>query len=193
MKKLYFIRVEEEYINYLRKYDNKVQDNSNIKCNKPYLGILLEKEKQKYFVPLSSPKRKHSTFIELEEKNKLPIDVFLIRDSDNKLLGIMNFNNMIPVIDEVIIHFNIKQDKDYSLLKKEHIYCVTHQDEILKKAIKIYELVTKYKKQSLIKRSCDFLLLENKCKQYKEFLKLVDKMMRKGNGKIKNNYLIKTS
>lgn len=179
MKKLCFIRVEEDYIKYLRKYDDKVQDNSYVKCNKPYLGILLQKEKQKYFVPLSSPKRKHEIFIELEEKNKLPIDVFLIRDTDNKLLGIINFNNMIPVIDEVIIHFNIKQDKDYSLLKKEHIYCVTHQNEILKKAVKIYNLVTKYKKQSLIKRSCNFTLLENKSKEYKKFLNLVDKMMKR--------------
>ena len=59
MKNLYLIRVNQEYIKFLRKFDNHVQDNSNEKNNKPYLGVLLEKDEQKYFVPLSSPKEKH--------------------------------------------------------------------------------------------------------------------------------------
>ncbi len=46
------------------------------------------------------------------------MDVFLIRDSNEKVIGIINFNNMIPVIDKAIIYFNIKEDKNYSLLKK---------------------------------------------------------------------------
>ena len=93
------------------------------------------------------------------------MDVFIIRDSDDKILGIINFNNMIPVIDSAIIYFNIKEDSNYSLLKKEHIYCVKHSEEILKKSKKVYNLVTKYKKESLVKRSCNFKLLEEKAKK----------------------------
>lgn len=117
--------------------------------------------------------------MELEEKSKLPIDVFLIKDKTQELLGLINFNNMIPIIDEVIINFNMKEDKDYSLLKKEYIYCIKHQNEIIKKAEKVYELVIKYKKISLIERSCNFTLLENKSIEYRNFLKLVDKMFKK--------------
>lgn len=142
-------------------------------------GILIQKEDKKYFVPLSSPKKKHEIFIELETKEKLPIDIFLIKDKVENLLGLINFNNMIPIIDEVIINFNINEDKDYSLLKKEYIYCIKHQDEIIKKAERVYELVIKYKKTSLVKRSCNFGLLEDKCMNYKKFLKLVDKMLKK--------------
>ena len=73
---------------------------------------------------------------------------------------------MIPVIDEVIEYFNIKEDRDYSLLQKEYIYCIKNQCHIIKKANKIYDLVTKHNKISLIKRSCNFKLLEMKSKEY---------------------------
>lgn len=167
MKNLYLIRVNEKYVEYLKQFDVKVQDNLNEKKNKPYLGVLLERENKKYFVPLSSPKRKHQKFIELENKNKLPIDIFLIKETeDNKLIGVLNLNNMIPVTDEVIEYFNIKEDKDYSLLKKEYIYCIKNQNELIKRANKIYDLVTKHNKLSLIKRSCGFKLLEEKCEEF---------------------------
>ena len=169
MKNLYFIKIEEEYVEYLKKFDSKIQDNSNLKNNKPYIGILIENNNgQKYFAPLSSPKEKHLIFDKLQKENKLPIDVFLIRDSNEKVIGIINFNNMIPVIDSAIIYFNIKEDKNYSLLKKEHIYCIKHSQEIFNKSIKVYKLVTKYKKESLIKRSCNFKLLEEKAKDFCE-------------------------
>ena len=46
------------------------------------------------------------------------------------------------------------------------MYCVKHSEEIINKSIKVYNLVTKYKKVSLIKRSCDFKLLEEKAKDF---------------------------
>lgn len=169
MKNLYFIKIKEDYMEYLKKFDLKIQDNSNQKNNKPYIGILIENDDgQKYFAPLSSPKEKHLIFDKLQKENKLPMDVFLIRDSNEKVIGIINFNNMIPVIDSAIIYFNIKEDKNYSLLKKEHIYCIKHSQEIFNKSMKVYKLVTKYKKESLIKRSCNFKLLEEKAKDFCE-------------------------
>ena len=171
MKNLYLIRVKQEYIKYLKQFDSNVQDNSNQKKNKPYLGVLLQRGEQKYFVPLSSPKAKHEKFIELDLQNKLPIDVFLIKEiKSNKLIGILNINNMIPVIDEVIECFNIKLDKDFSLLQKEYIYCIKNQQSIVKKANTVYDLVTKHKKKSLIRRSCNFKLLEEKSALYKNII-----------------------
>lgn len=166
MKNLYFVKIKEDYIKYLRRFDSKVQDNSNLKNNKPYIGILIQRDEQKYFAPLSSPKEKHLIFDKLYNENKLPVDIFLIRDNNEKIIGVINFNNMIPVTDNVIIYFNIKEDKNYSLLIKEHIYCIKHSQEIINKSIKVYNLVTKYNKISLIKRSCDFKLLEEKTRIY---------------------------
>ena len=124
MKSLYFIKVKEKYTEYLKRFDSKIQDNSCLKNNKPYIGVLIKNDNgQKYFAPLSSPKEKHKIFDKLQKENKLPVDVFIIRDFDEKILGIINFNNMIPVIDSAIIYFNIKEDPNYSLLKK-NIYIV---------------------------------------------------------------------
>ena len=167
MKNLYLIRVKQNYIKYLKTFDKNVQDNANEKSNKPFLGVLLQRENQKYFVPLSSPKEKHLKFIELEKENRLPIDVFLIKElRSDKLIGILNINNMIPVRDNVIETFNMKKDKDYTLLQKEYLYCIKNQKNIIKKANIVYDLVTKHNKKSLIKRSCNFRLLEEKCKEY---------------------------
>ena len=85
MKNLYFIKIKEEYVEYLKNFDSKIQDNSNLKNNKPYIGILIENNNgQKYFAPLSSPKEKHLMFDKLQKENKLPIDIFLIKDSTEK-------------------------------------------------------------------------------------------------------------
>lgn len=44
LSKLILIRIDEEYISYLRKYDSKVQINSSAlhKDNKPFVGVLFE-------------------------------------------------------------------------------------------------------------------------------------------------------
>ena len=51
------------------------------------VGVLFKIDSKEYFAPLSSPKPKH-----LKMKNY--VDFFKI---DNGLLGVINFNNMIPV------------------------------------------------------------------------------------------------
>ena len=55
LSKLILIRIDEEYISYLRKYDSKVQINSSVlhKDNKPFVGVLFEINNLKYFVPIS--------------------------------------------------------------------------------------------------------------------------------------------
>ena len=51
--KLYFI--QSEYINYLRKYDNRVAYNKV--PNRPYIGVVYTYNNFNYFAPLSSPKK----------------------------------------------------------------------------------------------------------------------------------------
>lgn len=65
-KELKLVRVDQEYCNYLREYDNKVIYNANIKENRPFIGVLFEVGECKYFAPLSSQKEKHKTM-----KNKV--------------------------------------------------------------------------------------------------------------------------
>lgn len=50
--------VKEDYINYLKKFDDNIRDNKNE--SRPYIGILLEVNGMNYIAPLASPKEKHN-------------------------------------------------------------------------------------------------------------------------------------
>ena len=53
------VKVDYNYCDYLRQYDNKVTYNAGSKELRPYVGILFIINKIEYFAPLSSPKEKH--------------------------------------------------------------------------------------------------------------------------------------
>lgn len=58
-EKLRWYIADKEYVNYLRKFDKKVE---NIEYNeklKPYIGILININNFNYYVPISSAKEKH--------------------------------------------------------------------------------------------------------------------------------------
>ena len=88
----------------------------------------------------------------------------------NKLLGVLNFNNMIPVEDCFIQHLNVKISKNDSpaekaykiLCTKELDWIQKNQDAIIKKANKLYNMICSDKiNHSLKKRCLDFKKLEN--------------------------------
>lgn len=164
------IRVKEDYIDYLRQFDSKVQINSSKydKDNKPFLGILFKINDLEYFVPFSSNKKGklQNMFDTYIETNKKPIDMFFVEDNSGKqrtLLSVLNINNMIPIPEQAKIYFDIKEDKDYSLLIKELNYCKQNKETIIKSAKRIYNAVKNHTWASLEKRCCDFILLEEKC------------------------------
>ena len=103
------------------------------------------------------------------ETGKKPIDMFFIEETYNnerKLLSVLNLNNMIPVCDSAIINYNISQDKDYFLLRKEIEFCNIHKEKIISDSKRIYNAVTTHSWQSLENRCCNFKLLEEKCIYY---------------------------
>ena len=72
---LEIVRVDSDYCDYLRQFDNKVAYNKHEKELRPFIGILFEIETCKYFAPLSSPKTKH-------KRMKNMIDFFKIKDGE---------------------------------------------------------------------------------------------------------------
>ena len=56
---LKIVRINTDYCDYLRKFDNKVAYNKNEKELRPFIGILFKIETCKYFAPLSNLKPKH--------------------------------------------------------------------------------------------------------------------------------------
>ena len=85
--KFKIVKIDYNYCDYLRKFDNKVCYNAGVKELRPFIGVLFQINSKEYYAPLSSPKNKHKVL-----KNKLD----LIKIDDGKL-GVININNMIPV------------------------------------------------------------------------------------------------
>lgn len=161
---LKLVKIDTKYCDYLRLYDNKVPYNFNNKDLRPFVGILFEVSGCKYFAPLSSPKPKH-----LKMKNTIDF----LRLDDGKL-GAINFNNMLPVMDNNVIVIDLnkkyikKSDIKYQSLLKQQIYWLNRNDEMLyNRACKLYfNYVNGTLNKNVYDRCCSFKLLEDKCKDY---------------------------
>lgn len=109
------VKIDYMYCDYLRKYDKRVVYNKGKKELRPFIGVLFSIGDKEYFASLSSPKPKHQIM-----KNN--IDFFKI---DNGTLGVINFNNMIPVYkdnyDVITLnkHNLSKGRKEYQTLLKK--------------------------------------------------------------------------
>lgn len=171
--RLILVKVKEEYVNYLRKYDNKVQINSRAlqKENKPFVGILFKVKGLKYFVPISSngKEKLNKMFDNYIKTGKKPIDLFFIEEMENnkrKMISVLNLNNMIPVCDSAIIYYDLNKDKNYHLLRKEIEFCNKNKEIIISNSKRIYNAVTTHSWSSLENRCCNFKILEEKCMEY---------------------------
>ena len=158
------VKVDHKYCDFLRKFDNKVPYNAGAKELRPFIGVLFTVNNCEYFAPLSSPKAKHITM-------RSNIDLVKI---DIGRLGVINFNNKIQVMKENYELFNLNEIplttaelKRKNLLKIQLFWLNKNIKSVKWKALKLYE---KYKTDKLpeqIKtRCCNFLLLEEKCKEY---------------------------
>jgi protein AbiQ len=94
--------------------------------------------------------------------------VIRIFDGD-KIIGVMNFNNMIPVDETVITKLDLRinkndknKDKAYKILcTKELDWIQRNQSAIVKKANKLYRMIITDKADYLLRRRCvDFKKLE---------------------------------
>lgn len=151
--------LNDDFIEYLFKYDNKVPYNKN--GTRPYVGVLFDLGGIHYFAPLSSPKPKHLTMKD-EALDYIKID--------KGLLGIINLNNMIPVPDGQYRIFDIDNEpnKNYkTLLKNQFIFFNNNSANIINKAKKLHNLYAKnHLHQNIKSRCCEFLELEKKCQEF---------------------------
>ena len=161
---LKIVKVNSNYCDYLRKFDNKVAYNKNEKELRPFIGILFQIDTCEYFAPLSSPKPKHK-----DMKNTL--DFFKIKDGE---LGAVNFNNMIPVNEDnySLVDLNketltIAELKYQKLLREQLNWLNANYKQVKNKSFKLYQLYNNGKLPENIKsRCCNFKLLEEKCVEY---------------------------
>lgn len=156
--KLY--EIESKYIDYLLPYaphmfKNKKAGQQN---ERKYIGIVLKVNDINYFAPLSSFKSKH-------EKMKNGLDFLKVGN-----YAVINLNNMFPVPEGEYTYVEIGKEKDVQyqkLLMSEYRIIKKMQDRIKKNAEEVYKHKKNNKNMTSLARRCnDFLLLEEKCKEY---------------------------
>lgn len=163
-KRLSLYQIDMKYVRDLSKVDDNIMSVSPQieKEKRPFIGIIIVCEQKQYCIPLSSPKPKH-------HKMKNDVDFTKIYDRD-KLIGVLNFNNMVPVSDTVLKYVNIKKNnvdtpekaRFKKLAEKQLDWCQQNQDAIVKKANKLYQMITQTpeKNRNLTRRCCNFKKLE---------------------------------
>lgn len=154
--------VTDAYIAYLKGIDSKVLNNYG--GIRPYVGIIIEIGGHKYLAPLTSYKAKQEKL-----NNNLPT-IFKVHekgDPSNKL-GLIQLNNMIPVLESEIILIDLpaQEEKYKKLLEFQIAYIKSEQDTLKKRAEKLYELVSIKNHAHYSALSCDFNLLEAKYRKF---------------------------
>lgn len=158
-------RLDLAYVRDLSRHDANVLSTlpEQGKANRPFVGVVVVRGDKKYCVPLSSPKPKH-------ERMRADRDFAKILDRSGKLIGVLNFNNMIPVSDAVLLDLDLRprptdspEDRAYKQLMADQLrWCNDNRDLIRRKAAKLYDIVTLRPESArgLVRRCCDFKLLE---------------------------------
>lgn len=148
------------YCNYLHYYEPKIPYVENEKVNRPFVGTVLCVNGKNFFAPLTSPKIKHVNMKNSQDFLKI----------DNGKLGGINLNNMIPIPQSYLHEIKLNQiaDEKYrNMLILQIRWIEINNSKINNRARNLYYLVTNQKaKEELIKRCCDFKLLELKCQEY---------------------------
>lgn len=158
-KQLILVKLNTDYCDYLRIFDNKVPYNFKEKETRPFVGVLFAVNDFLYFAPLSSPKEKH-----VKLRNKID---FLKLDSGK--LGAINFNNMVPVTEKNIIKIDVdSNEQKYNKLLKEQLFWLNRNKDILYiKSKKLYDkFIDNTLDRRIRERCCNFILLEEKCNEY---------------------------
>lgn len=168
-ERLNLYRIDMKYIRNLHNVDNRVSSVSPQigKQHRIYIGIIIICNDRKYLIPLSHPVEKH-------KKMNPRADFDKITDKHGRLIGVLNYNLMIPVENHQLIKVDLKTRKTDSaneihykqLCIDELNWCRKHADTIINKANCLYALCTgtsNYKGKS---RCLDFKKLEVACEKY---------------------------
>lgn len=157
-----------KYIRNLHNADDRVPSVSPQigKEDRPFVGIVVMINGRKYCIPLSKPKEKHN-------RMKGSIDFTKII-YNGEFLGVLNFNQMIPVeqdqlrIIDINIHKHDNSDtrRKKTRLIKEAEWLDDHEGEVNNKARVLYSKYFSDEIFSARKNCLNFKRLEEVCDRY---------------------------
>ena len=168
-ERLNLYRIDMKYIRNLHNIDNRVSSVSPQigKQHRIYVGIVVICNQRKYLIPLSHPVEKHKRMNPRADFDK-------IIDKKGKLLGVLNYNLMIPVEERQLLKVDLKEEKKDSVGEKyykqlcidELNWCRKYADVIINKANCLYQLCTSESNYKGKERCLDFKRLEIECEKY---------------------------
>ena len=169
--------VSDEYVNYLRKFDNKIYDNKeNIRTHtRKYVGVVIKIENMNYYIPMSSPKKTDyfdkectkirpsvNTIVRMTAKNK---------DGILELRGTLRISNMIPVPITEIMLYDVDSELDikYKDIIMDEIAFLRNSNNkknIINKAKLVHKQKNNNFKIKYLDMCVNYKLLEEKCIEY---------------------------
>lgn len=168
--KLNLYSISDNYIKYLRKFDDKIYDNKEeIRTHeRKYLGIVLTVNEFNYYIPMSSPKK--SDYLDFDKKIIRNDTKTIIRiHNNNRLYGTLRISNMIPVPITELEPYIISNEDDLKyreVILGELRYINNNSDRIVKYVKTVYNQKIRDIDVGYIKNTVDFKLLEEKLKEW---------------------------
>ena len=183
--KLTFVNIDQDYLKYLHENCSEVFFKPIGYDNKPYIGILINEDENKYVIPLSSAKEKHKLWNNVEE------DRFLIYEISNKktlskndvfkelsdgtieqIFSVIDLKKMLPIKDGLYTRVDLTtnpqdsvETRNYkNLMNKEFAFCLKILPLIIQKANELYD--RQLSSGKIANFCCDFRLLEEKSREY---------------------------
>lgn len=186
--KLKFINVNTSYLKAMHNACSEVFYSTKGYGNKPHIGMLISEHNLEYVIPLSSAKRKHKSWKNVDGERYLiyektsvanlsPDDIWVQGEEKSNvkhIISVLDIKKMFPVIDGVYTIVNLNYDnndteelKKYKdLLNKEYSFCLKIIDKVISKANKLYSKQMSTGK--ILKYCCDFKALEKASITYSE-------------------------
>ena len=168
--KLNLYSISDNYIKYLRQFDDKIYDNKEeIRTHeRKYLGIVLTVNEFNYYIPMSSPKK--SDYIDIDKKIIRNDTKTIIRIHEGgRLYGTLRISNMIPVPITELEPYMISGETDLKykeVILGELRYINNNSNKIIKYAKTVYNQKIKNINIGYIKNTVNFKLLEEKLKEW---------------------------
>ena len=161
--------IDMKYVRNLHHADDRVSSVSPQigKQHRIYVGVVVICNKRKYLIPLSHPVEKY-------KKMKPRADFDKIINKRGKLIGVLNYNLMVPITDEQIPRIDLGKmrtdtpaDKHYKdLCIDELTWCRRNQENIVNKANVLYSLCTESSNYKGNDRCLDYKKMEKICDRY---------------------------
>ena len=170
-ERLNLFLIDMKYIRNLHHVDDRVSSVSPQigKQHRIYVGIVVLCNERKYLIPLSHPVEKH-------KKMRPKADFDKINDKKGKLIGVLNYNLMIPVENAQLRKVDLKIHKKDSVSERHYkqlcidelTWCRKNQENIVNKANVLYNLCVEESGYHGKIRCLDFKKLEKICDKYNQ-------------------------